>query len=524
MTSDLSFALVTHRDDERNNMGIDRRLPRIVQVGQVWGETLMDVRHLAPEEARLTLGGVRKKVRPVGTAVGLAPLVMGTGVTLATGEPTATALGAAMTAFGLSAGLLRDEIRAEGRGGGMPVPIDDLPSPDFPLVLRERGTVFVCFAPGFDGYVESPLGGERRSISELIDAGQTQPFRGGHRIALPDEGRAVVQVGEQRFFVRMVHQARRVLPGLTQGFDAIFMGLFLLVAFAGLVLGVVIRSVPYNPSQEIVSVPDRFAEAVYVPEAAPPPEKKIPSGDPDAGEGAKAKGPEGKVGVKDSTVKKAKGNKVAMRKASMDKTIAESSGLMADLTKMESDTPMFGTGGIGVGASAFTGGVIGSQFGNQYGSGGLGTRGGLYGGGGTGEHLGGIGTHGRERGGSGTGSQGGWYGRKKSGAPPEGDGSVILIGALEKSQIDRVVKAHLAQLRFCYMKELQHNPSLEGKVVVKFVIGKDGSVSSAKIHATNLDNPVVENCICSRFMRYQFPKPRGNGIVIVTYPFYFHRG
>ncbi len=524
MTSDLSFALATQRENNRSDMGIDRRLPRIVQVGQAWGETLMDVRHMAPGEARLLLGGTRKKVRPIGTAVGLAPLVMGTGTTLATGEPVATAMGAAMTAFGLSAGFLRDEIRSEARGGGMPVPSDTLPSPDFPLVVRERGMILVCFAPGFDGYVEATVGGERRSLEELVAADEARPYRGGYRVELPDGGRAVVKVGEHAFFVREVHQASRVLPGVTQGFDGIFMSLFLLVAFAGLVLGVVIRSVPYDPSQEIVSVPDRFAHEVTIPDLTPPPEKKIPSGDPDAGEGAKAKGPEGKVGTKDSTVKKAKGTKVARRQAAMDKEIAESAGLMADLHDLESDTPMFGTGGIGVGASAFTGGVIGSQFGNQYGSGGLGSRGGMYGGGGDGEHLGGLGTRGRERGGSGIGSQGGYFGRKKNGAPPDGTGAAILIGALEKSQIDRVVKAHLAQIRFCYMKQLQHNPMLEGKVVVKFVIAQDGSVSSAKVHATSLDNPVVENCICTRFMKYQFPKPRGNGIVIVTYPFYFHRG
>ncbi len=525
MTSDLSFALATKRDDERSDLGIDRRLPRIVQVGQAWGETLLDVRHMAPSEDRMPLGQVGgKRARSLGTTAGLAPLVLGAGTTLVTGEPTATAAGAALTAVGLSAGMLYDEIRREGRDEGLPVPVDELPSPDFALVEREGGTVFVCFADGFEGHLRATPEGAEVPLHELASRGVAEPVQGGYRVELPPEGRAVVRIGGQRFFVRQVHQASRVVPGPGQGFDAVFMGLFLLVAFTGLVLGVVIRSAPYDPSQEMVTIPDRFAEVAYQPPPPPLPAKKDPMGDPDAGEGEKAKGPEGKVGDKKSKVRQSKGNKVAMQQASVDQQIAENAGLLADLNAMESDAPMFGTGGIGVGASAFVGGVIGSQYGNQYGSGGLGSRGSMYGGGGTGEFLGGLGTRGRERGGSGDGSQGGWYGRKKNGTPGQGTDGVILIGALEKSQIDRVVKSHLTQIRFCYQRELQSNPELKGKVVVKFVIGRDGSVSSAKVHATSLDNAVVENCICSRFMRFQFPKPRGNGIVVVTYPFYFHRG
>ncbi|MDP7110519.1 MAG: AgmX/PglI C-terminal domain-containing protein, partial [Myxococcota bacterium] len=78
------------------------------------------------------------------------------------------------------------------------------------------------------------------------------------------------------------------------------------------------------------------------------------------------------------------------------------------------------------------------------------------------------------------------------------------------------------QVRWCYQRELRANPKLEGKVVVKFVIDASGGVSRATVHASSLGNPIVENCICERFMAFQFPKPKGGGMVIVTYPFYFH--
>ena len=39
-----------------------------------------------------------------------------------------------------------------------------------------------------------------------------------------------------------------------------------------------------------------------------------------------------------------------------------------------------------------------------------------------------------------------------------------------------------------------------------------------------LDSSAVEQCIVGRFMRMQFPEPKGGGIVIVSYPFIFSPG
>jgi hypothetical protein len=39
-----------------------------------------------------------------------------------------------------------------------------------------------------------------------------------------------------------------------------------------------------------------------------------------------------------------------------------------------------------------------------------------------------------------------------------------------------------------------------------------------------MNNPAVESCINGRFMRFQFPEPKGGGIVIVSYPFIFSPG
>jgi hypothetical protein len=186
------------------------------------------------------------------------------------------------------------------------------------------------------------------------------------------------------------------------------------------------------------------------------------------------------------------------------------------------DTSIFGTGGLDNSVSNAVGGLIGSQYGNQMGAGGLGSRGSGLGGGGTAEGLGGLGTKGRGSGASGYGRGGGYYGQKGGGAPGVGAGDPIILGALDKSIIDRIVKKHLPQIRYCYQKELNKNPKLFGKMVVKFVIAKDGSVSSSSTKTSTMKNPIVENCIHSRFMRMRFPQPKGGGIVIVSYPFVFN--
>ena len=39
--------------------------------------------------------------------------------------------------------------------------------------------------------------------------------------------------------------------------------------------------------------------------------------------------------------------------------------------------------------------------------------------------------------------------------------------------------------------------------------------------SSTMGNPIVQKCINSRFMRMQFPAPKGGGIVQVSYPFIF---
>jgi outer membrane biosynthesis protein TonB len=125
---------------------------------------------------------------------------------------------------------------------------------------------------------------------------------------------------------------------------------------------------------------------------------------------------------------------------------------------------------------------------------------------------------------SGYGSGGGSFGEKGDGGIGRIGGDPIILGALDKSLIDAVIKRHMNQIRYCYQRELNRDPNLGGKIVVKFVIAKDGSVSKASTKSSTMGSSAVESCINSRFMRFKFPEPKGGGIVIVSYPFIFAPG
>jgi hypothetical protein len=100
-------------------------------------------------------------------------------------------------------------------------------------------------------------------------------------------------------------------------------------------------------------------------------------------------------------------------------------------------------------------------------------------------------------------------------------GDMLILGSLDKGSIQAVIQRHLNQIRYCYQRELTKDPDLAGRVVIKFVVARDGTVSSATVKSSTMGNNLVETCIAGRFMRFVFPEPAGGGIVIVSYPFLF---
>jgi hypothetical protein len=93
-------------------------------------------------------------------------------------------------------------------------------------------------------------------------------------------------------------------------------------------------------------------------------------------------------------------------------------------------------------------------------------------------------------------------------------------GDMDPSIIERIIKNHLGYIKWCYEKELNTNPEIEGKIVVDFIIGVEGMVTSSKVKNSSMGSDPVESCIARRIKTLRFPNPK-SGIVQVFYPFIF---
>jgi Ca-activated chloride channel family protein len=167
-------------------------------------------------------------------------------------------------------------------------------------------------------------------------------------------------------------------------------------------------------------------------------------------------------------------------------------------------------------------GVPDSAVGDAYGYGGLGLAGTGRGGGGTGAGSIGLGSLHTIGHGAGGGSGAGYgLAARSASAPSIRTGTAEVRGSLDRELIRRTIQRQLNALRHCYERELQSNPGLSGRVVVRFVIDADGKVGTALIAETTLNNAKVEKCLLKIFSRMIFPAVPGGGQVQVNYPLTF---
>jgi outer membrane biosynthesis protein TonB len=171
-------------------------------------------------------------------------------------------------------------------------------------------------------------------------------------------------------------------------------------------------------------------------------------------------------------------------------------------------------------------GMAGAKLAVGRGAGGLSTSGSGPGGGGTGYgHIYGAGN-----------LDTGGHGNKGHGRGPKlaergehevsvgmGSGGGDTDGSLSKEQILKVVRAHMAGVKYCYEKELQHKPTLAGGVDMFWVIQPDGTVGKASVKTTSIGDAAVEGCILRQVKQWQFPKAPAQ-TTVTRIPFVFKGG
>src|SRR6185436_652256 len=71
-------------------------------------------------------------------------------------------------------------------------------------------------------------------------------------------------------------------------------------------------------------------------------------------------------------------------------------------------------------------------------------------------------------------------------------GMTMVSGRMPAESIRRVMRQNYGRFRGCYHRGLLRNPSLEGRVVLRFVIGRDGNVIDVRDGGSQLaDDGVV---------------------------------
>jgi TonB family protein len=386
------------------------------------------------------------------------------------------------------------------------IPASNLP-PSFP-VFDFRGThYYLLFTERMEGRVR--IGDKDVDFATLRSKGMAQKRGSVYALQLNDTARGKVALGEITLLFQFVPPraapARMALPAEFRGtvwssLDHLFFAILaasLVVNFSG---AACIALSPKPPDSDVTldEMPDRFAK-LLVPPKAPEPEKPKEE-------------PKGDEEVKKEPPKKNKPASEEARKAAIAQKV-QSKGILKILGASGGQGALRDLLGEGTGSQDVASALKGAQGGVV-----VATTGGVGGprGGGAGSAAG-IGDVGTAGGGNvSLGAKGdARVSGKVAAASPEVDSADV-----DREALARYIKARLTAIRGCYEKELKRNPTLKGKVVVRFNITPAGRAGDIRIEENSVGSAEVGLCIASLMRSWVFPfKPPDE--VAVQYPFLF---
>ncbi len=387
------------------------------------------------------------------------------------------------------------------------VPVSNLPS-SFTLLEFVNNQYSLVFTEQMDGKVK--VGDSDLSFSGLKQQGLAKKRGNVYVLPLNDSMKGRVTVGEVSILFQFVtpppEPPKPELPsniqsgvgGLLAGMDQLFMlilAVSLMVHFSGAGF-IACQPMPEERELSLDDLPDRFAKLIVpVPVEKP---KKVEA----KGEEKKEKKEEKKEEAKATSNKKELQNKVAS-KGLLKVLTSQGAGGSAFDDVLGSATgsnsvaeALSGASGVGVATSdALAAGQKGGGAGNAAGIGDLGTSGG--------GNVN-IGNKGDAR-----------VVGHVADATPDVESSNV-----DRAALARFVRSRIRAIQGCYEKELKRNPSLKGKVVVRFTISTQGRATEIELEEDTMHNDAVGACIRAIIRGWIFPfKPDSD--VPVAYPFIF---
>ncbi len=435
------------------------------------------------------------------------------------------------------------ESDAAGQKSDFFLPAEKLGAARLPVVLADAsGDVRLVIPSGATGSVT--FGAETRTVAELLASGSAMPcaeLPGAVTVALPADARVSMEVAGISFELSTGHAGKKAGRFSLKGDSLPYTGLsFLLHA------GLLAATALFVPSmamadEENVSEDQRYMMMNALQTTA---ERELAESKEDAVDttkvaeagqaGERAKGEEGKAGAQNS---KATGGRFGIEGKSTEVYLgrtealkqAQTFGMIGILSSMEgaNNSPVASWGRdlpSGNDDKNALGNMWGKDIGESGGAGGLGLTGIGEGGGQSGEGVGlsHIGTIGHDL----SGNSGHSRGFLRNGTHTAKSPSLVRIGTstvsghLPPEVIQRVVRQNFGRFKACYESGLRNNPSLQGRVSVRFVIGTEGSVGSVANGGSDLPDAGVVSCVQRAFYGLSFPAPE-SGIVTVSYPIVF---
>ena len=430
------------------------------------------------------------------------------------------------------------------------VPSEALGTTRAPVVVARGGSASLVIFPRANGAVEI-AGQAKITFQELIASGRARPsseLSGAHELDLPANAKARMELeGGLVFQVSTVNAGKAPPVGIFAGADP---AAFLFVGLSSLLhIGIVASLAVFMPKMNLddseaidrdqILLMQKMLNAAAEREQEEKPTEQVADNNADnkeGGTGTRAKGEEGSMGNPNT---KETGHRFGVQGPAdnADPHIARSAAL-----KEAAEFGMIGLLNVGAGGDpnaptapwgreessgndpmSARGNMWGDSIGDSFGAGGLGLSGVGEGGGGRGEGigLGNIGTIGHGAGtgngqgfGNGHGRLGGAHATK---SPQLRQGATQVNGRLPPEVIQRIVRQNFGRFRLCYENGLRTNPTLSGRVAVKFVIDRSGSVSTAQDGGSDLPDKGVVSCVVRGFGNLSFPAPEG-GIVTVVFP------
>ncbi|MGA2449701.1 MAG: AgmX/PglI C-terminal domain-containing protein [Polyangiaceae bacterium] len=437
------------------------------------------------------------------------------------------------------------------------IPSESLGTTRAPIVVSRGLGAALVVLPRSHGYVDLP-GQGKVSLSDLINSGRAKPsseMSGAYEYDLPAGAKARMELegSELAFQVAAVNAGKKLPVGLLSSSEPgafLYTGLsFLLHMGLVAVLAFFMPTMHGDESEDVdrdqILMMQKLLNAAADREQEERETQEVTETQADqkeGGTGTRAKGEEGSMGNPNTRdtghrygVQGPKDNPdphLAKQAALQEAAQFGMIGLLSTMGGGDPNAPTAPWGreeSLGQDEKSARGNMFGDSIGDSFGAGGLGLSGVGEGGGGRGEGIG-LGNFGGLGHGAGTGvGQGIGNGRGRLGgghktmAPRLREGATTVNGRLPPEVIQRIVRQNFGRFRLCYENGMRNNPSLQGRVTVKFVIDRSGAVSMTADGGSDLPDQGVVQCVVRGFGNLSFPQPEG-GMVTVVYPIMFNPG